>query len=86
MRLRTALESVTEFTAMPLDHSTLPLLVMIRRSACLLFMMALQACTGTADRSAAGKTARDSAGVSIETQPPKALRPGEEQRKECSLR
>lgn len=65
MRLRTALESVTEFTAMPLDHYTLPLLVMIRRSGCLLFMMALQACTGTADRSAAGKTARDSAGVSI---------------------
>ncbi|WP_298272801.1 hypothetical protein [Gemmatimonas sp.] len=38
---------------------------MIRRSGCFLFMLALHACTGTAERSDTGKTARDSAGVSI---------------------
>lgn len=38
---------------------------MIRRVGSLVFLMALHACTGTADRSAAGHTTRDSAGVSI---------------------
>jgi hypothetical protein len=38
---------------------------MMRRSGWLVFLMTLHACTGTAERSAAGTTARDSAGVSI---------------------
>lgn len=50
---------------MPLEPFTLPLRTMIRRSGWLLLLMALNACAGTAERSAAGKTVRDSAGVSI---------------------
>lgn len=55
----TNIEPATTLTGLPLDLFTHPLRALTRRALCLLFTAALDACTGTAERSAAVTTVRE---------------------------